>query len=117
MNGEQGVIIPKSNMAELVLPKEVRDAVEQGQFNIWAIDRVEDGLKILTGYKTGNRNQRGKFPKDSIYYKVEEKLRRFAIRSEDFRDSVGKDRKKKTQKKKSKDKKPPGNGKADSNPS
>ncbi|MFQ5584966.1 MAG: Lon protease family protein, partial [Calditrichia bacterium] len=71
LTGEQGVIIPHSNVDHLMLKDEVLEAVRKGKFHIWAIDTIDDGLKILTGLETGQRNKKGKFPKNTLYYKVE----------------------------------------------
>lgn len=49
LTGEQGVIIPLSNVRNLMLSKEVREAVESEQFHIYAVDNVKDGIEILTG--------------------------------------------------------------------
>lgn len=75
LHGDQGVIIPKPNLENLMLKEEVLTAVKQGLFNIWAIDTVDDGLEILTGLKAGKRLQGGSFSKNSVHYKVDERLR------------------------------------------
>ncbi|QDY41555.1 AAA family ATPase [Candidatus Pantoea soli] len=49
LTGKQGVILPASNVRHLSLSQEVTDAVEQGQFHIWAIERVDEALPLLTG--------------------------------------------------------------------
>ncbi len=75
LTGEQGVIIPKSNVDNLMLKKEVVTAAEQGLFSIWAIDNVDDGLEILTGLAAGKRLQGGSFSKNSVHFRVDEKIR------------------------------------------
>ncbi len=49
LNGKQGVIIPKSNVKNLMLKKEVVEAVKDGKFHIYAVSKIEEGLEILTG--------------------------------------------------------------------
>lgn len=49
LTGKQGVILPASNVRHLSLSQEVTDAVAQGQFHIWAIERVDEALPLLTG--------------------------------------------------------------------
>ena len=93
LKGEQGVIIPRSNIDSLMLIDEVVRAVRAGKFKIWAIDTVEDGLKILTGKKTGHRQRNGKFPKDTIYYRVENQLHTYAKRASEFRKAMGEKKK------------------------
>ena len=90
LNGSQGVMIPKSNLDHLILKDEVIEAVKKNKFNIWAVDTIEDGLKILTGEKVGRRNKSGKFPKNTIFFKVEETLREFTRRNDEYRKSFDK---------------------------
>ncbi len=95
LTGDQGVIIPRSNIAHLMLKDEVIQAVRQGKFHIWAVDTVEDGLKILTGREAGKRLKNGKFRRDTLYCLVENKLRTFARRAGEFRKEVSKKSEKK----------------------
>ena len=74
LTGDQGVIIPRTNVRNLMLKEEVVQAVEDGKFHIWAIDTVDDGIEILTGVKAGTRAAKGKFEKGSVNAIVEEKL-------------------------------------------
>ncbi|GAB4331286.1 MAG: ATP-binding protein [Calditrichia bacterium] len=85
LTGEQGVMIPSSNRENLMLKDEVRRAVARGLFHIWTVDTIEDGLFLLTGLEAGERLPNGHFPKDSIYQRVEKKLRLFAKRADAFR--------------------------------
>lgn len=51
------------------------EAVKKGKFYIWSIGHISEGIEILTGVHTGHiRNQKGEFPPDSIFSKVEEKF-------------------------------------------
>jgi lon-related putative ATP-dependent protease len=90
LTGKQGVMIPRSNVDHLMLKDEVVEAVKKNKFHIWAIDTIEDGLKILTGRKVGRRNKNGKFPKNTIYHDVEETLREFSRRNDEYRKSIDK---------------------------
>ncbi len=100
LTGEQGVIIPKANVKHLMLKDEVVEAVRQGQFHIWAIDTVEEGLEILTGMPAGERDKKGKFPRDTIYYRVEKRLVELARTAEKFRKKISGNNEKKNQSKK-----------------
>jgi len=75
LNGKQGVIIPRPNLDNLMLKKEVVLAVEQGLFSIWAIDTVDDGLEIITGFPAGIRLKGGSFSKNSVHCRVDERIR------------------------------------------
>ncbi|HEX9885391.1 MAG TPA: ATP-binding protein, partial [Longimicrobiales bacterium] len=75
MSGTQGVILPRRNVDNLVLRKDVRDAVEEGTFNVYAIDRVEEGWRLLAGMEAGEPDDEGDFPEDSVHGLVAEQLR------------------------------------------
>lgn len=68
LNGEQGVIIPKHNIKELVLRDDVIDAVKEGKFHIYAIESVDEGIELLTGLKACEVKNRA-FEKLKSYYK------------------------------------------------
>ncbi len=78
---QNGIIIPASNEEHLMLKEEVLEAVKNGTFEIYAIKSVDQGMEILTGQRSGEKDQHGKFPKGSINYLVEEKLKLFANKS------------------------------------
>ena len=77
LTGTQGVIIPRTNIGNLMLRADVVQAVEDGKFNIYAIDTVDDGIEILTGKTAGKENKKGEFPAGSVNRKVQEKLQEF----------------------------------------
>ncbi len=74
LNGEHGVIIPRRNIKNLILKKEVVEAVKDGRFHIYAIDRMEEGLEILTGLKAGELDENGLYPEGTINYLVTKRL-------------------------------------------
>lgn len=76
-----GIIIPVSNVKHLMLKEEILEAVESGKFKIYAIEHVDEGMEILTGKVSGIKDENGKFPKGSINYLVEEKLKQLANKS------------------------------------
>jgi predicted ATP-dependent protease len=75
LSGEQGVIIPRQNVDNLMLDKEIVDKVRQGLFHIWAIDNVNQGIEILMGMKAGELEPNGDFTRDSVHYLVNRRLR------------------------------------------
>ncbi len=75
LTGTQGVIIPDANIRDLTLKNEVIEAVKEGKFHIWAIGRVEEGIELLTGKKAGERDEEGKYPEDSLYFLVDQRLK------------------------------------------
>ncbi|MGE8940615.1 Lon protease family protein [Leptospira interrogans] len=84
LTGDQGVMIPKSNVQHLMLREDVIEAVKQGQFAIHAVSHIDEGIEILTGVKAGERGEDRQFPAGSINRLVEDKLRLFAERARAF---------------------------------
>lgn len=74
----QGVIVPRRNVDNLVLRRDVRDAVEAGRFHVWAIDRIEEGWPILTGLEAGEAAADGTFPEGSVHHAVKSRLSHWA---------------------------------------
>jgi lon-related putative ATP-dependent protease len=75
LTGEQGVMIPRRNVENLMLDEEITEAVRKGQFHIWAIDNVDQGIEILMGIKAGEMEPNGEFTRDSVHYLVNRRLR------------------------------------------
>lgn len=79
LTGEQGVIIPHQNVQNLVLRKEVIKAVDKGEFHIYPIETVNDGLEILCGIEAGEPRKDGTYPTGSIHALVQERLNEMAL--------------------------------------
>lgn len=84
LTGEQGVIIPRSNVAHLMLREEVVEAVAGEKFSIWPVSTIAEGIEILTGVPAGARDVNGKFPEGTVNHRVENRLREFAERLKEF---------------------------------
>lgn len=78
LTGQQGVIIPTVNQKNLMLREDIQIAAKKKQFSIYTIDTIDEAISILTGMQAGKRDRLGKFPKDSIYFKIENRLKSFA---------------------------------------
>jgi len=76
LDGTQGVVIPKANVQDLMLKKEVVDAVKDGKFHVWAIGHIDEALELLTGLPAGKRLPDGTWEPDTVNFKVDQKLRR-----------------------------------------
>jgi lon-related putative ATP-dependent protease len=74
----QGVIIPKQNVRHLMLRQDVVGAVAQKKFHIYAIEDVEEGIEILMQKPTGKANKNHRYPKGTVFYEMDEKLRTFS---------------------------------------
>jgi len=77
LTGNQGVMIPQSNVKNLMLKKEVIDAVKNGQFHIYQAATVKEGIEILTGVPAGEPDSGGICPEDSVYGRVQQKLDKY----------------------------------------
>ena len=77
LTGGQGVIVPESNLPGLMLNTEVVAAVRGKRFHIWPVKSVQEGIEILAGVPAGEREPSGRFPLDSLFGRVEERLAGF----------------------------------------
>jgi len=75
LTGEQGCIIPKANVNNLMLKQEIITAVEQGLFSIYAVSTVNEALELLTGEIIGEKNENGEYPEGSLNLKVISRLK------------------------------------------
>lgn len=66
LTGNQGVIIPMANAGDLMLREDVVTACREGQFSVYTVDRIHDALEILTGTPTGELDEKGDYPADSL---------------------------------------------------
>jgi len=82
LNGEQGVVIPHQNVKNLMLRKEVVQAVKDNKFHIYPIESVDQAIELLTGKEAGKKGSTGKFKTGTVNYLVDKKLKEFA---EDYR--------------------------------
>ncbi|MFN2236495.1 MAG: Lon protease family protein [Anaerolineales bacterium] len=73
LTGEQGVMIPASNVSNLMLKQEILDAVQASKFHIWSVDSIEDGIEVLTGIAAG-KNTDGSFAPEGIFARVDQRL-------------------------------------------
>jgi lon-related putative ATP-dependent protease len=78
LTGKQGVLIPKSNIVHLMLRDDVVAACANAEFHIYPIANIEEGAELLTGLSPGERGADGNYPADSLYGRVESRLRAFA---------------------------------------
>jgi predicted ATP-dependent protease len=81
---EQGIIIPAANIPNLMLDKEVIDAVRAGEFHIWPIRSVDEGIEILTGRPAGQRGADGQYSEGTVHRLVADRLRSYAEGLRDF---------------------------------
>jgi lon-related putative ATP-dependent protease len=84
LTGEQGALIPASNVEHLMLREDVIEAVEEGQFHIWVVRSVDEAMHLLTGVEPGQVDAEGNYPEDTINGRVASTLSDFARRVRKF---------------------------------
>lgn len=84
LTGKQGVIIPAQNVDNLMLREDVVEAVRSGMFHIYAITDIDDGIKLLTSMEAGQRDDEGRYPEGSVHYLVDQRLREWAEKMQEF---------------------------------
>ena len=82
LTGDHGVIIPHENVRNLMLNKEVVEAIEAGKFHIYPVKTVDQAIEVLTGVEAGKKRPDGKFKKETVNYLADKRLMELA---EDYR--------------------------------
>jgi predicted ATP-dependent protease len=80
LSGEQGVLLPRTNLPHLVLRDDVAEAVAAGKFHLYAVETISQGIEILTGLPAGTRDASGRFPAASVFGRVERRIIEIAER-------------------------------------
>jgi ATP-dependent Lon protease len=96
LTGKQGVMIPESNVKDLMLRKDVVEAVKKKKFHVYAVKTIDEGIEILTGKKAGEIKPDGTYPKGTINALVNEKLKELAEGLKKFGDEEKKEGNKKS---------------------
>lgn len=78
LNGEQGVLIPAANVENLMLRRDVVEAAAAGQFHVYPVRTVDEGIALLTGLPAGEANEAGEYPPDSINGRIVARLKKLA---------------------------------------
>ena len=84
LTGQQGVMIPESNIQNLMLKEEIVDAVKAGKFHIYSAKTIDEGIEVLTGTKAGERLKDGTFEEGTVNYRVNQQLKDMAERLKEF---------------------------------
>src|ERR1700738_3005693 len=78
LTGRQGVMIPASNVEDLMIREDILEAVGAGKFHIWPAEKIEEGIEILTGRTAGTCNGDGSFQSGTVFAKVNDRLSKMA---------------------------------------
>jgi lon-related putative ATP-dependent protease len=89
LTGEQGVLIPASNVKHLMLRDDVVDAVREGRFHVWPIETVDQGMELLSGMPMGARDEAGEFPEGSVNAQVAARLAELAEKAKELTSQGG----------------------------
>jgi predicted ATP-dependent protease len=84
LTGTQGVMMPESNVEDLMLREDVLEAVAAGKFHIWPVAKVEQGIEVLTGSEAGQKNGDGKFEPGTVFALMDERMRQMAKTLKEF---------------------------------
>jgi lon-related putative ATP-dependent protease len=84
LTGEQAVMIPESNIQNLMLKEEVVDAVKTGKFNIYSVKNIDEGIEVLTGTKAGQRRPDGTYEEGTVNYLVDKALGEMADKLKEY---------------------------------
>ncbi|NBC16815.1 MAG: AAA family ATPase [Bacteroidetes bacterium] len=84
LTGEQGVLIPHSNVKHLMLRQDVVEAVEAGRFHVYPVEIIDQGLALLTGQPAGAPDEQGQYPEGTVNHRVTQRLAQFAARRRQF---------------------------------
>ena len=74
LKGDEGVMIPRSNVQHLMLNEEVVEAVRRGRFHIYPVGTIDEGIEILTGVNAGQLKTDGTYDPGTVNYKVNKRL-------------------------------------------
>jgi len=84
LTGKQGVMVPHLNIGDLMLRKDVVEAVKEGKFHIYPVKSINQGIGILTGVEAGDRLDGGKFKEGTVNDLVDKKLRELGTKIREF---------------------------------
>jgi lon-related putative ATP-dependent protease len=78
LKGDEGVMLPKSNVQHLMLDEEVVQAVKDGRFHVYPISTIDEGIELLTGVMAGELKNDGSYEAGTVHYKVNKRLAEMA---------------------------------------
>jgi len=84
LTGTQGVMMPESNIEDLMLREDVLEAVAAGKFHVWPVAKIEQGIEILTGSTAGQKKGDGKFEPGTVFALMDERMSQMARKLKEF---------------------------------
>jgi predicted ATP-dependent protease len=98
LTGKQGVMIPRLNVDDLMLRKDVVQAVKEGKFHIYPVKTIDQGIEILTSMEAGEILEDGRFKEGTVNDRVDKKLRELGTKIKEFEGGEGAKEEKKKKK-------------------
>jgi predicted ATP-dependent protease len=92
LSGDQGVMIPVQNARNLMLRRDVVEAVREGEFHIYSVASIDEGIEILTGVPAG-RLENGAYPEGTINFLADQRLKEYAEKLKSYAKTEDKDKK------------------------
>jgi predicted ATP-dependent protease len=86
LTGEQGAIIPESNVQNLMLKEEILEAARQGKFHIYPVKNIDEGIEVLTGVRAGERIEDGTFEPGTVNHLADRRLKEMAEKMREFQE-------------------------------
>jgi ATP-dependent Lon protease len=77
LNGEQGVVVPKSNAGDLMVAEHVVEASRAGKFHVFAVDNIYDAIELMTGHEAGRPDENGDYPEGTLLAKAHNEVEKF----------------------------------------
>ena len=84
LTGRQGVLIPSANVKHLMLRRDVVEAAARGDFHVYPVETIDQGIELLTGVPAGEPDDQGSFPADTVNGLAQATLLEFARNARDF---------------------------------
>ena len=84
LTGQQGAMIPASNVPNLMLKEEILEAAKAGKFSIYPARTIDEGIEFLTGVPAGEQQPDGSYKEGTVNYLVNRRLQEMAEMAREF---------------------------------
>ena len=95
LTGKQGVMIPESNVQNLMLKEEIVDTVKAGKFHIYSVKTIDEGIEVLTGMRAGAKDKNDVFEEGTVNARVDKRFKEMADKLAEYQMNAWEGKKKK----------------------
>ena len=95
LTGKQGVMIPESNVQNLMLKEEIVDTVKAGKFHIYSVKTIDEGIEVLTGMRAGAKDKNDVFEEGTVNARVDKRFKEMAYKMAEYQTNAWEGKKKK----------------------